>query len=277
MQMCRLTNQFGVAEACKLDPLLEHPITFTNPVICVIAAVGFVICLDRTHAAAQAGYTIVKGKLEYAVFFFAVAVWYIFTVLDHSFYFMPSRTATWFVIGDMWSSASASLSLVLAALAESGRVGTVSCMTIRSRIIILAVVHAVHALIYAICGLADSGFMFLRVFWAIVLSAGLIIYSVLLVLKIAMAPGVRMIILLTLVALALIASVLVFFVHGVELCEKITPYFGGEHIALILFTIAMWAFYYFYDRLKEAEVDHLKEVRLKDGDVVKAYMVDKNK
>ena len=71
------------------------------------------------------------------------------------------------------------------------------------------------------------------------------------------------------------AAALCQLVFGVALCERLSPHFGGEHIAMLLLTAALWAFYYVYGRLKAGEVQHLKEVRLDDGSVAMVERVER--
>lgn len=275
LQLCRLTGEFAVAEQCRTRPLAEAPVFFANPGVCVLGVVGLLVCFDRTHAVARRGYAAVRARLEYATFFFAMACWYVFSVLDHSFYAAPSRAATWFVLGDAWAGAAAALALALAGIAECGRVGTVFALRLRTRVLVLAAVHAAHAAVYVACGAARGGYAFLRVFWAVVVVAGVATYAVLLAVRIARAPAVRLVVLVALVAAALVAALLCQLVFGVALCERLSPHFGGEHIAMLLLTAALWAFYYVYGRLKAGEVQHLKEVRLDDGSVAMVERVER--
>ena len=275
LQLCRLTGEHAVAAACRTAPLAEAPVFFANPGVCVLGVVGLLVCFERTHAVARRGYAAVRARAEYAAFFFAMACWYVFCVLDHSFYAAPSRAATWFVLGDAWAGGAAALSLALAGVAETGRVGTVCALRTRARVLVLAAAHALHAAVYVACGAAQRGYAFLRVFWALVVAAGVATYALLLAVRVARAPALRLVVLVAAVAAALVAAALCQFVFGVALCTRLSPHFGGEHIAILLLTAALWAFYYVYGRLKAGEVHRLKEVRLDDGSVAKVARVER--
>lgn len=277
LQMCRLVGAEGIAPECRLRPLAEAPVYFADPASCVLGVLGVLVCFERAHAVARRGYAAVRARLEYTVFFFAMACWYAFSALARSFYAAPSAAATWFVLGDAWAGASAALTLALAGAAETGRVGTVTHLRTRTRALVLAAVHALHAAVYVACGAAHRGYAFLRVFWAVVLAGGVAVYAVLLILRVVRAPALRLVVLVAAVAAALVAAALAMFAFGTALCARLSPYFGGAHVATLLLTAALWAFYYVYGRLKTGEIRHLKEVRLDDGSVARVAHVERVK
>lgn len=268
LQLCRLTDDLGIAEECKTKPLIStDSFQFERPVVCVLGFIGFVICFDRTRALYGAGYTAARAKLEYSIFFFSLAVWFGFSVVDHCFFTVPSTSGKLFVLVDVCASLYASFAVCLAAVSEIGIALKIKFFAKKKRKILMLLVAvctiAVMVLFQYVCPPA------MEVIWVLVIVLCVGIFAILAATQFIRKWSVKLLI-LTVVLGAVEAAALICLFNGNSLCKKVSPHFGGEEFFFLLTDLAVYLFYKFYAWVKAPEIDRItKDVELEDGRKIK--------
>lgn len=266
LQLCRLTNSFGIHPACVAKPLLEKPIRIEHLAILIIGVLGIAVCFDRTRAVFGAGYTAVRAKFEYTCFFFILAVWNCAAILDHVFFTLPTTPGRVFVLVDACSGVGAAAALALAAVAELGTVSKSPYFRPNFRKFILFSVEAALVVVMALFFFATRPG--LEVFWVLAICSSIAVYAILTVWQVVKKLSIRLAVLLALTGAIEVAALLCLFVFGVTLCQKISPHFGGEEIFHLLTIIAVWLFYFVYSTVKDIEAEKLKTITTADGEMI---------
>jgi len=271
LQLCRLSGGSGTAlfgGACATPPLLTTPLRFERPATLVLGLLGMLVCVDRARAVFSEGYTAVRAKFEYAMFFFALACWNTFAVLDHCFFTQHTATDVAIVLFDTISGPAAAACLALAAVAELGTVKQSKYFLPSVRKAVLATVILLIAMTIVLCWCSANGNVGLQTLWLLLILAAIAVYIVLTVVQVARRMSVRLVVLMTIVGAIEFTALLCLFVWGLQLCTSISPWFGGEELFHLLTDIAVWAFYFVYATVKGIEAEQLRKIRTADGELI---------
>lgn len=268
LQLCRLTDKLGIADECKTKPLISNDtFSFERPAICVLGVIGFVICLSHTHSLYGGGYSAARAKMEYSIFFFSLAVWFGFSVVDHCFFTTETTMGELFVLVDVCSSLYASFVICFASVCEIGIGLKLKFFKKTYRKVFLAAVAL---------GLAAVAVFFryiysqaLEVIWLAVVVVCVGTFSVLAVTQFIRKHSVKLLVITAVLGVAEVAA-FACLMKGNSLCEKVSSHFGGEEFFFLLTDISVFLFYKFYAWVKESEIDKLtKDVELDDGRKIK--------
>lgn len=268
LQLCRLTDELSIADECKTKPLISNDLfRFERPVICVLGVVGFVICLDRAFALYGAGYTAARARMEYLVFFFFLAVWFGFSVLDHCFFTTTGEIDKLFVLVDVCASLYASFAVCFASVSEIGIALKLKFFAKKYRKVVLVAVAVGLTGLMALLGYVYAPAF--EVVWLIVVVLCIGTFAVIAATQFIRKRSVKLLI-LTAVLGAVEFAALVCLLKGNSLCEKVSPYFGGEEFFFLMTDLAVYLFYKFYAWVKAPEIDNLtRDVELEDGRKIK--------
>lgn len=268
LQLCRLTGDGSWPHpACATEPLLETPLRIERPATLILGLLGMLVCFDRVRAVFGEGYTAVRAKLEYAAFFFLLACWNAFAVLDHCFFTEDTPTDVALVLIDTITGPAAAAALALAAIAELGTVKKSKYFLPSVRKVVLAAVLAVVTGILLLCWWSSAG-PGLQAVWLLLICAGASVYIALVIVQIVRNVSIRLIVLLSIVGAIEFGALLCLFLWGASLCTAISPWFGGEELFHLLTVIAVWAFYFVFATVKGIEAEQLREVRTADGELI---------
>ena len=268
LQLCRLTDKLGIADECKTKPLISNDtFSFERPAICVLGVIGFAICLGHTHSLYGGGYTAARAKMEYSIFFFSLAVWFGFSVIDHCFFTTKTTLGEVFVLVDVCSSLYSSFAICFASLCEIGIGLKVKIFKKTYRKVFLASVAlgiiAIAAFFRYIYPQA------LEVIWLVIVVICVGTFSILAAIQFIRKHSVKLLLITAVLGAAEFAA-LVCLMKGNSLCDKVSRHFGGEEFFFLLTDISVFLFYRFYAWIKESEIDKLtKDVELDDGRRIK--------
>lgn len=267
LQLCRLTDDFGIADECKTKPLISNDtFRFERPALCILGLIGLVICFDHMRGL-YGGYTAARAKMEYSIFFFSLAVWYGFSVVDHCFFGENTTTGELFVLIDVCSSLYAAFVICFASICEIGIGLKLKFFTKKYRKIFLIAVAlglvVVATFFRYVCPSA------LEVIWFVVIVVCVGTFAVLATTQFIRKYSLKLLI-ITAVLGAVEFAALICLLKGNTLCEKVSPYFGGEEFFFLFTDISVYLFYKFYAWVKKSEVEKLtKDVELDDGRKIK--------
>lgn len=268
LQLCRLTDKLGIADECKTKPLISNDVfRFERPAICILGIAGFVICLDRAFALYGPGYTAARAKMEYLLFFFSLSVWFGFSVLDHCFFTAATSIDKLFVLVEVCASLYASFAVCFASVSEIGIALKLDFFAKKNRkIVLVAVAAGIAGLMTLLYYAYPPAF---EVIWLVFIVLCVGTFALLAATQFVRKRSVKLLI-LTVVLGAVEFAALVCLLKGNSLCEKVSPYFGGEEFFFLMTDLAVYFFYKFYAWVKAPEIDMLtRDVELEDGRKIK--------